>query len=73
MGVKETETQAARGVTKGQTAWWMAVSRIDLATGGRLGPLTTGVAGDGGWVDLTEPITVRAGDAFITVTECPDR
>ena len=43
------------------------VFRIDPATGVRLGLLTTGVAGDGGWVDVREPITVRAGDAFVAV------
>jgi hypothetical protein len=43
------------------------VFRIDPASGERLGVLTTGVAGDGGWVDLTKPITVRAGDAFVAV------
>ena len=43
------------------------VFRIDPATGVRLGLLTTGVAGDGGWVDVKEPIIVRVGDAFIAV------
>jgi hypothetical protein len=43
------------------------VFSIDPATGVRLGLLTTGVAGDGGWVDVKEPITVRAGDAFVAV------
>lgn len=43
------------------------VFRIDPSTGERIGLLTTGVAEDGGWVDVTEPITVRAGDAFIAV------
>ena len=38
-----------------------------FATGERLGLLTTGVAGDGGWVDVKEPIIVRAGDALIAV------
>jgi hypothetical protein len=41
------------------------VFRIDPATGDRLDLLTTEVAGDGGWVDLREPIVVRAGDAFV--------
>ena len=41
--------------------------RIDPATGVRLGLLTTGVAADGGWVDVKEPIIVRAGDAFVVV------
>jgi hypothetical protein len=43
------------------------VFRIDPATGVRLGLLTTGVADDGGWVDVKEPIIVRAGDAFVAV------
>jgi hypothetical protein len=45
----------------------VAVFRIDPASGKRLGLLTTGMAGDGGWVDVTEPIIVRAGDAFVAV------
>jgi hypothetical protein len=45
----------------------VAVFRLDPATGGRLGRLTTGVAGDGGWVDVADPIVVRAGDAFVAV------
>jgi hypothetical protein len=32
-----------------------------------LASLTTGIVGEGGWVDLTEPILVKAGDAFIAV------
>jgi hypothetical protein len=43
------------------------VYRIDPTTGVRLGLLTTGMVGDGGWVDLEQPITVRAGDAFVAV------
>jgi hypothetical protein len=43
------------------------VFHIDPATGERLGLLTTGTTGDGGWVDVTEPIIVRAGDAFVAV------
>ena len=49
------------------------VFRINTATGERLGLLTTGTTGNGGWVDLNEPIIVRAGDAFIAVlVERPD-
>jgi hypothetical protein len=33
----------------------------------RLGLLATATVGAGGWVDLQEPITVRAGEAFIAV------
>jgi RimJ/RimL family protein N-acetyltransferase len=43
------------------------VFRIDPATGGRLDLLTTGVVGNGGWVDLPEQILVRAGEAFVAV------
>lgn len=45
----------------------VAVYRIDPDSGDRLGLLATAVVGDGGWVDLPEPIIVRAGDAFIAV------
>jgi hypothetical protein len=48
------------------------VFRIDPATGKRLDLLTTGTTGDGGWVDVTEPIIVRAGDAFIAVPKGAD-
>ncbi|HVK09657.1 MAG TPA: hypothetical protein VM597_12855 [Gemmataceae bacterium] len=47
----------------------MDVFQIDPATGERLGLLATAVAGDGGWVDLSEPIIVRAGGGFVAVTE----
>jgi RimJ/RimL family protein N-acetyltransferase len=43
------------------------VFKIDAGTGERLGLLTTATLGEGGWVDLPEPIIVRAGDAFIAV------
>lgn len=45
----------------------VTVFRIDPVSGKYLGLLTTGVAGEGGWVDVAEPITVRAGDAFVAV------
>jgi hypothetical protein len=35
--------------------------KIDPGTGERLGLLATAAVGEGGWVDLTEPIIVRAG------------
>ncbi len=43
------------------------VFKIDPGTGERLGLLATATVGEGGWVDLMEPITVRAGEAFIAV------
>ena len=47
----------------------VSVFKIHPVTGERLGLLTTATVGDGGWVDLAEPIMVRAGDAFIAVPE----
>lgn len=47
----------------------VSVFKTDPDTGERLGLLTTATVGEGGWVDLAEPIIVRAGDAFIAVSE----
>jgi hypothetical protein len=47
----------------------VSVFRMDPGTGERLGLLTTATVGEGGWVDLAEPIMVRAGDAFVAVPE----
>ena len=47
----------------------VSVFRIDPVTSERLGLLATAIVGDGGWVDLTEPIMVRAGEAFVVVPE----
>lgn len=41
------------------------VFKIDPTTGERMGILATATVGEGGWVDLMEPIMVRAGDSFI--------
>ena len=49
--------------------WRVAVHRIVPATGERLGLLAEGLVGDGGWVDLAEPIRVRAGEAFIALPQ----
>ena len=54
------------GVEAGQH---VSVFRIDPGTGERLGLLATATAGEGGWVDLGEPIIVKAGDAFVAVPE----
>ena len=43
--------------------------KINPGTGERLGLLATATVGEGGWVELTEPIIVRAGDAFVAVPE----
>jgi hypothetical protein len=45
----------------------VSVFKIDPQTGERLGLLTTATVGEGCWVDLPEPILVRAGEAFIAV------
>ena len=45
------------------------VYMIDPGTQERLGLLATAIVGDGGWVDLLEPIIVRAGEAFVVVPE----
>ena len=45
----------------------VAVYRIDPVTEQRRDLLMTATAGEGGWVDLPEPLRVRAGDAFVAV------
>jgi hypothetical protein len=47
----------------------VAVFRLDPVTGERRDRIATVTAGDGGWVDLTEPIIVRAGDGFVVVPD----
>ena len=47
----------------------VSVYKIDPSTGERLGLLVTATVSEGGWVDVAEPIIVRAGDAFIAVPE----
>ena len=45
----------------------VSVFKIDPGTGERLGLLKIATVGESGWVDLGEPIAVKAGDAFIAV------
>src|SRR5437764_12466823 len=47
----------------------VSVFRIDPGTGERLSLLATATVDEGGWVDLSEPIIVRAGDAFVAVPQ----
>ncbi len=47
----------------------VSVFRIDTRSNERLALLVTALVGAAGWVDLTEPIIVRAGEAFIAVPE----
>jgi hypothetical protein len=47
----------------------VSVYRMDPETGERLSRIATAIAGEGGWVDLPEPILVRAGDGFVAVPD----
>ena len=47
----------------------VSVFKIDPGTGERLGLLARATVGEGGWVDLREPIIVRAGEAFVAVPD----
>jgi hypothetical protein len=47
----------------------VSVFKIDPSTGDRLGLLATATVGEEGWVDLGEPLVVRAGEAFIAVPD----
>jgi hypothetical protein len=54
------------GVAAGKT---VSVYKIDPETGARLAVLARATVGADGWVELTEPIIMRAGEAFIAVPE----
>ena len=45
----------------------VSVFRLDPTTGERLNRIASATAGEGGWVDLAEPIIVRAGERFVAV------
>jgi hypothetical protein len=45
--------------------------KVNTDTGERLGLLATATVGEAGWVDLTEPIIMMAGEAFVAVPESP--
>ena len=47
----------------------VSVFKMDPSTGERLSLLATAAVGEGGWVDLGEPIMVRAGEGFVAVPE----
>jgi len=51
----------------------VSVFQIDPGSGERLCLLATATVGDGGWVDLQEPLILRAGEAFVAVPESPPR
>ena len=52
-----------------ETGTRVSVFKTDVTTGKRINLLTTAIAGEGGWVDLPEPLTVRAGDELVAVLE----
>lgn len=47
----------------------VSVFRLDGDTEERRALLATATVGDGGWVDLTAPLVVRAGGGFVVVPE----
>jgi hypothetical protein len=47
----------------------VSVFKINPDTGERLGLLAMATVGEGGWVDLGQPIIVKAGDMFVAVPE----
>lgn len=47
----------------------VSVFRLDPVTGGWLNLIASATAGEGGWVDLAEPIMVTAGEGFIAVAQ----
>ncbi|MDY3554600.1 hypothetical protein R5W24_003726 [Gemmata sp. JC717] len=49
----------------------VCVYQIDPGTGEQGRVLAEAVVGTGGWVDLPEPIIVRAGDVFVAVPQTP--
>lgn len=52
------------GVEKGRL---VSVVKIEPGTGKRTGLLALATVGEAGWVDLPEPLVVRAGEAFVAV------
>ena len=47
----------------------VSVFRLDPVIGQRLNLIASATTGDGGWVDLAEPIMMRAGEEFVAVPE----
>jgi hypothetical protein len=54
------------GIPAGQR---VSVFKIDPGSGERMGLLATATVGEECWVELAQPIIVRAGNAFIAVPE----
>ena len=51
----------------------VSVYKIDPCTRERLEKLATATVGENGWVDLADPIIMRAGEGFIAVPEPDDQ
>lgn len=67
---KKSKTQTVAGAEESVGAGRrVSVFRIDPGSGKRLDLLATATVGEGGWVDLPEPITVGAREAFVAVPE----
>jgi hypothetical protein len=47
----------------------VSVFLLDPVTGERLNLIASATTGEGGWVDLAEPIMMRAGEGFVAVPE----
>jgi hypothetical protein len=45
----------------------VSIFQLDPITETPLGLIATATASEGGWVDLSEPIVVRAGEGFVVV------
>ncbi len=50
----------------------VSVYKYAAATETRLGLIATATVGEGGWVDLPEPLVVRAGEGFVAVPKPAD-
>jgi hypothetical protein len=52
-----------------ETGRRVSVFKIHPDSGERLALLARATVGEGGWVDLGQPIVVRAGEGFVVVSE----
>ena len=50
-----------------ETGRQVALFKVHPSTGERLGLLATATVGEAGWVELAEPIIVKAGEAFVVM------
>ena len=46
---------------------WISVFKIDPVSGAQKELLARAIVGEGGWVNLEEPIVMLAGEAFLAV------